>query len=133
MSESKARGIAEVMIFSDDVNTRNTIMNAIGQSLGPGYPQINFFEVATGDGVRQSFSEGRFAALILDGETAKEGGASVASWLHNMSNEVPPIIMLTARPQDSWLARWAKSTEIICEPFDPQEVQEVLKKVLRRG
>ena len=68
---------------------------------------------------------------MLDGETQKEGGMSVAKELANTRENLPPILMLTARPQDQWLATWAGASRIVSAPLDPQELQENLAELLR--
>ena len=72
------------------------------------------------------------AVIVLDGETQKEGGMSVAKELAGTRQDVPPILMLTARPQDDWLATWAGASRIVSAPFDSQELQEALAELLRQ-
>ena len=82
-------------------------------------------------GVRDAFDQQDFAVLILDAETKKEGGMSVAQDLLETREDVPPIIFLTARPQDEWLATWAGATATVSDPIDPIILQETVAEVLR--
>ncbi|WP_279057096.1 DNA-binding response regulator [Mobiluncus mulieris] len=121
---------AEIMIFSSDLHTRETIMDAAGISGAFGLPPINWLEVATAKAAKLSFEENRFAALVLDAETTQEGGESLSRWLHDHHDKVPPVIMLVARPQDEWLARWSGAAQCIQAPFHADTVVDAIQKVL---
>jgi len=56
-----------------------------------------------------AFDQQDFAMLILDAEAKKEGGMSIAQDLRETRDGVPPIVFLTARAQDEWLATWASA------------------------
>lgn len=131
MAAQASSNTVEVLLFSDDSNTRQAVKDAIGASLGQGFPKIEWVEVATAPAVRAAFAEGRFAALVLDGESVPEGGASVARSLHDISDQVPPVVLLTARPQDEWMARWAHVAATVMAPYDPFEIEAALQQVLR--
>ena len=92
---------------------------------------IEWLEAATSFGVFELVDSHDIAVLVLDGETQKEGGMSVAKELANTRENLPPILMLTARPQDQWLATWAGASRIVSAPLDPQELQENLAELLR--
>ena len=64
-------------------------------------------------------------------ETKKEGGMSVAQDLQETREDVPPIIFLTARAQDEWLATWAGAAATVSDPIDPIILQETVADVLR--
>lgn len=126
-----AEKTATVLVYSDDVNVRKAVVSAVGESLGESFPKIEWLEIATPEAAKAEYQDGRFAALILDAEAAKEGGISVAKHLEGVAGQMPPVIMLTARPADDWLARWARSAKILHFPVDPFEVSEALRAVLR--
>lgn len=69
--------------------------------------------------------------LILDAESKKEGGMSIAQDLRETRDGVPPIVFLTARPQDEWLATWAGAAAVVADPIDPIILQETVADVLR--
>ncbi|PID98300.1 MAG: hypothetical protein CSA82_00390 [Actinobacteria bacterium] len=121
----------DVLLFSDDADTRRAIMDAIGERASKDSPKIEWHEAATAYGVEALMSTHDFAVLILDGEATKEGGFSIARELANTYEELPPIIALTARSQDTWLATWAGAVETIEAPYDPLEVQEKIAQLLR--
>jgi DNA-binding response OmpR family regulator len=64
----------------------------------------------------------RYDVLVVDGDLAPKGGFS---WLYelNMAADLdgttaPPAIVMTARPQDDWLADWARAREVLRKPVD---------------
>ena len=109
----------KVLVFSDDSHKRRAVMNGIGLRASKDTPRIEWVEAATAFGVRDAVDAQDFAALILDAETKKEGGMSVA-----------PVIFLTARVQDDWLATWAGAAATVADPLDPIILQETLADVL---
>ncbi|MDO5671801.1 MAG: DNA-binding response regulator [Actinomycetaceae bacterium] len=121
----------EILLYSDDVTTRQAIIEAIGDTVPGGSVPLAWQEVATPDGFRKEFKEDRFAALILDGEAGKEGGMSLAKELATLTDKIPPIVMLTVRQQDSWLARWSGAQEILEAPFEARAVEAALARVLK--
>ena len=89
-----------ILVFSDDKDKRAAVINGIGLRASKDTPRIEWVEAATGFGVRDAFDQQDFALLVLDAESKKEGGMSIAQDLQETRDGVPPIIFLTARPQD---------------------------------
>ena len=127
MSEETVR----ILVFSDDKDKRAAVINGVGVRASKDTSRIEWVETATGFGVRDAFDQQDFAALILDAETKKEGGMSVAQDLQETREDVPPIIFLTARAQDEWLATWAGAAATVSDPIDPIILQETVADVLR--
>ena len=115
-----------ILVFSDDKDKRAAVINGIGLRASKDTPRIEWVEAATGFGVRDAFDQQDF-----DAESKKEGGMSVAQDLQETRDGVPPIIFLTARPQDEWLATWAGATATVSDPIDPIILQETVAEVLR--
>ena len=96
-----------VLLYSDDFTTRDAVR---GPSDGV-RPRTSRWsggnECATADAVISTVDHERFDILVLDGEAAKVGGLGLARQLKNEIFNCPPIIVLTGRPQDSWLAAWS--------------------------
>ena len=121
----------KILVFSDDTDRRHAVISGIGLRASKDTPRIEWVEAATAFGVRDAFDGDDFAALILDAEAKKEGGMSVAQDLQETRDDVPPIIFLTARVQDDWLATWAGAAATVADPIDPIILQETLADVLR--
>ncbi len=127
MSETPVK----VLVFSDNSSTRQAVITGVGFKASKDTAPIEWLEAATSFGVFELVDSHDISVLVLDGETQKEGGMSVAKELANTRENLPPILMLTARPQDQWLATWAGASRIVCAPLDPQELQENLAELLR--
>ncbi|MFH5823012.1 hypothetical protein [Georgenia sp. AZ-5] len=125
-------GTVDLLIYSDDVDTRQAVMAAVGRRAAKDLPLIRWTEAATHAGVVKKVEEGSFALLVLDGEAAKVGGMAVCRQLKNEVYNCPPALVLTARPQDAWLAAWAEADAIVSAPLDPVELQEAVASLLRR-
>lgn len=126
MSEATVK----VLVFSDDSDTRRAVIEGVGVRASKTSPRIEWFEAATAFGVEDLVNQHEFAAIILDGEATKQGGMSIARNLTTYYEELPPFVILTARPQDSWLATWAGAKVIVPAPFHPIELQEGLASIL---
>jgi DNA-binding response OmpR family regulator len=121
----------DLLIYSDDVETRRAVIEGVGRRAAKGLPRIRWTEAATHAGVLQKVEEHDFALLVLDGEAAKVGGMAVSRQLKNEVYNCPPVLILTGRPQDAWLATWAEADAIVPAPLDPIELQEAVARLLR--
>ncbi|QPK80553.1 hypothetical protein G7Y41_05440 [Schaalia sp. ZJ405] len=119
-----------VLVFSDDADKRQAVINGVGLRASKDSPKIEWSEAATPFGVRELVENNEFAALILDGETQKQGGMSVLQDLRNTIDQLPPAILLIARQQDEWLANWSGAVAWITDPLDPLTLQETVASVL---
>ena len=119
-----------ILVFSDDKDKRAAVINGIGLRASKDTPRIEWVEAATGFGVRDAFDQQDFALLVLDAESKKEGGMSVAQDLQETRDGVPPIIFLTARPQDEWLARWSGAARTLAYPVNPRELSAAVAELL---
>ncbi len=122
----------EVLLYSDDAQTRAEVREAVGRRLAPDLPPVTWTETATHAAVVEHAQTRRFALLVLDGEAAKAGGLGICRQLKAEVYRCPPIVVLTGRPQDAWLAAWSEADAAIAAPFDPFEVRETLARTLRR-
>lgn len=129
MSESPAR----ILVFSGDADKRRAVINGVGVRASKNSPTIEWSEAATPFGAKELVENTDFALLILDAETTKEGGMSLAHELANTIENVPPIVFLTARQQDDWLATWAGGAATVPDPLDPLTLQETVADLLASG
>ena len=126
MSEKTVR----ILVFSDDIDTRAAVIEGVGVRASKNSPAIEWFEAATAFGAREIMENNDLDLAIMDAETKKEGGMSVARDLENTLDEVPPYIFLTARQQDDWLATSFGAAAIVPRPLDPMTLQETVAQVL---
>ncbi|WP_022868389.1 response regulator transcription factor [Schaalia vaccimaxillae] len=119
-----------VLVFSDDVDTRQAVIEGVGLRASKNSPKIQWFEAATAFGAREIMENNDLALAIMDAESKKEGGMSIARDLENTLESVPPYIFLTARQQDDWLASHFGAAAIVSRPLDPIVLQEAVAQVL---
>jgi DNA-binding response OmpR family regulator len=120
-----------VLVYSDDSNTRSQVIAALGRRPHPDLPTVEYIEVATEPVVIQNLDAGGIALAILDGEAVPAGGMGIAKQLKDELFECPPILVLTGRPQDAWLATWSRAEAAIAHPIDPIQLAETVVALLR--
>ncbi|ANC29972.1 response regulator transcription factor [Isoptericola dokdonensis] len=119
-----------VLLYSDDSTVRDHVRLAVGPRLGVGQPDLVWTEVATAAAVVEAAHSRRFDLLVLDGEADKAGGMGVCRQLKNEVYQCPPVLVLTARPDDAWLASWSLADAVVPRPLDPLAVQRAVAQTL---
>ena len=72
------------------------------------------------------------ACLQLDGgEAVPAGGMGIARQLKDEIYRCPPLLVLTGRVQDNWLATWSRADGVVSHPLDPIELAETVIRLLR--
>ena len=121
----------KVLVYSDDVNTRQQVILALGRRPHPDLPELEYVEVATEPVVIQNMDAGRIDLAILDGEAVPAGGLGIAKQLKDEIYRCPPVLVLTGRPQDAWLATWSRAEAAVPHPLDPIQLAETVVALLR--
>jgi DNA-binding response OmpR family regulator len=132
MAGRESPEVLKVLVYSDDRTVRRAVITALGTRPDPELPELEFVEVATGPVVTRAADAGGMALLILDGEAAPEGGMGLARQLRDEIYRCPPILVLTGRPQDAWLATWCRADAVVGHPIDPGQLAETVATLLRR-
>ena len=124
----------ELLVYSDDKETRETIITAVGHRPGKGLPPVRWHEVATPVAALEAVEEKVFPVAVLDGETAKTSGLVLAKTIADTIDEdhIPAFIFTIARPQDQWLANFSTAAACVPLPIDPKQMQEAVAEVLRQ-
>ena len=120
-----------ILVYSSNVATRETVMRALGKHLHPDLPELNYVEVATGPIVIRTMDEGGIDLAILDGEATPTGGMGIAKQLKDELETCPPIVVLTGRPDDAWLANWSRAEGAVSHPLDPIVLGRTVLDLLR--
>ena len=120
-----------VLVYSDNAQTREQVMLALGKRIHPGLPDLTYLEVATAPVVIQHMDSGGVDLAILDGEAAPVGGMGMAKQLKDELDHCPPILVLTGRADDAWLARWSRAEAAVPHPIDPIRLNEAVAELLR--
>lgn len=121
----------KVLVYSDDVHTREQVILALGRRPHPDLPELQYVEVATEPVVIQNMDAGHIDLAILDGEAVPAGGMGIAKQLKDEINACPPLVVLTGRPQDAWLATWSRADAAVPHPLDPLRLAEAVVALLR--
>ena len=121
----------KVLVYSDDVNTRQQVILALGRRPHPDLPELEYVEVATQPVVLQQMDAGGIDLVILDGEAVPAGGMGIAKQLKDEIFDCPPVVVLTGRPQDAWLATWSRAEAAVPHPLDPIQLAETVVTLLR--
>jgi DNA-binding response OmpR family regulator len=129
---SAAQQELSVLLYSDDVDTRATVRMAVGRRPAADLPAVTWTECATPAAVIAAADAGGLDLLILDGEAVPAGGLGLCKQLKDEIFECPPVLVLTGRPQDAWLAAWSRADVAVPHPLDPVAVAEAVAGLARR-
>lgn len=121
----------KILVYSDDRNVRETVKLALGKRVHPDLPVIEYVETATEDATIQAFDAGGLTLAILDGEAVPAGGMGIAHQVKDEIYDSPPILVITGRAQDAWLAAWSKAEAAVSHPIDPIHIAETVAGLLR--
>jgi DNA-binding response OmpR family regulator len=133
MAESKK----QIIVYSDDSSVRSSIVSALGARVAKDLPEHEIHEFATGPALRAYVDSknvaGEFRAdlFILDGEAAQEGGLGMARQLKDEVFNCPPILVITGRKEDKWLAAWSLAEASVVHPIDPFTLAKTAAELLR--
>lgn len=122
-----------VLVYSDNARTREQVMLALGKRIHPDLPELSYLEVATAPVVIEQMDSGTVDLAILDGEATPAGGMGIAKQLKDEIADCPPILVLTGRPDDAWLANWSRAEAAVPHPIDPIRLGEAVVGLLRRS
>ena len=129
----------QIAIYSDDSAVRAAVILALGNRIAEDLPEHEIHEFATGAALRQYIDrksqDGSFKIdlFILDGEATPEGGLGVARQLKDEVFNCPPVLAITGRKEDAWLAAWSKVEASVIHPIDPFTLARTVAELLRAG
>ncbi|BBZ45307.1 Rv3143 family two-component system response regulator [Mycobacterium parmense] len=123
--------VLRILVYSDNAKTRQEVIRALGKHLHPELPELSYVEVATGPMVVRTMDEGGIDLAILDGEATPTGGMGIAKQLKDELATCPPILVLTGRPDDAWLANWSRAEAAVSHPIDPIVLGRTVLGLLR--
>ena len=136
MSSSETSKI-RVVIYSHDSAVRAAIISALGRKIAADLPAHEILEFATAPALRVFVDRpdlaGKFKAdlFILDGEAVPEGGMGVARQLKDEVFNCPPVLLITGRKEDAWLAAWSRAEATVIHPIDPFTLAQTAATLLR--
>ncbi len=120
-----------VLIYSDDSTVRAQVISALGERPHPSLPAFVYSEVATEPVVFQLLDAGGIDLVILDGEAVPVGGMGIARQMKDEIFKAPPVLLLTGRVQDAWLATWSRADAAVPHPIEPLRLAEAVIDLVR--
>jgi len=132
-SGSAAKPVSEELIilaYSSDRTVRENIRLALGRKVASDLPPVRVVEVATQPAVIAAMDGGGINLVILDGE-AVPGGMGLCRQLKDELANCPPILVLTGRRDDAWLATWSRADGVLGHPIDPLRLPTAVAAMLR--
>ncbi len=130
-STTDARAIS-VLLFSNDRTVRDTVRVGVGDRPADDVVIEEWLECATAEIAVTEAKEGDFDVFILDGEAQPYGGMGISRQLKNEIFDCPPVIVLTGRPVDGWLATWSQADAAVPRPLDPARLAATVAELARR-
>ena len=120
---------ATILLYASDRLTRENIRLALGRKVARDLP-VQVLEVATQPAVISAMDAGGIDLAILDGE-AVPGGMGLCRQLKDEVFRCPPVLVLTGRRDDAWLATWSRADGVLPHPVDPMRLPGVVASLLR--
>ena len=116
----------KVLVYSDDSHTRAAVVARPRPAPAPRPAGVDYVECATEPVVIATMDAGGIDLAILDGEAVPAGGMGIARQLKDEIYRCPPILVLTGRPEDGWLATWSRADAAVSHPLDPIELAQTV-------
>lgn len=121
-----------VLVYSDDVSTRERIRIAVGRRPVADLPAIEYVECATPRAVVSTVDAGGIDVVVLDGEAVPAGGMGVCRQLKDEIYNCPPVLVLTGRRDDAWLAAWSRADAAVPHPVNGVSLAPAVAELMRR-
>jgi DNA-binding response OmpR family regulator len=131
VTDKRATEAMTLLLYSDDPRTREQVKLAVGRRPAAGLPQVEWLECATEPAVMKALDEGGISVAILDGEAAPAGGLGICRQAKDEIYRCPPILVLTGRREDNWLAAWSRAEAAVPHPLDPFVLAEAVADLMR--
>lgn len=119
-----------ILLYASNRVTRENVRFVLGRKVAFDLPEVRVLEVATQAAVLTAMDAGGIDLAILDGE-AVPGGMGLCRQLKDEILSCPPILVLTGRPDDAWLATWSRAEGAVAHPVDPVRLPSVVADLLR--
>lgn len=130
--DATAEIAVSVLLYSDDPAVRQQVRMALGPRPTREL-RVDYLDCSTADAVIEAVDEGGIDLAILDGEATPTGGMGICRQLKNEVRRCPPILLLTGRRDDRWLATWSQADAAVPHPLDALELTEAVVTLLPRA
>ena len=126
-----------IALYSDDSNVRQAVISALGTRVAPDMAEHVIHQFATGPAHRlfvdskKPGTDSPIDLFVLDGESVPEGGLGIARQLKDEVFNCPPVLVMTGRKADAWLAAWSRAEANVLHPVDPFTLAHTVADLLR--
>lgn len=121
-----------VLVYSDDARIRDAVALAVGRRPADDLGSVEYVECKTGAEVLKAIDAGGIDVAVFDGEARPTGGLGLAKQLKDEIKDCPPTLVLIARKDDAWLARWSLADAVEPLPVDPFTLTPAVAGLLRQ-
>jgi DNA-binding response OmpR family regulator len=125
-----AADVLTVLLYASDRAVREHVRLSLGRKVASDLPDVRVIEVATQPAAIKAMDSGKVDLAILDGE-AVPGGMGLCRQLKDEIFDCPPVLVLTGRVDDAWLATWSRADGVLPHPIDPLRLPGVVAGLLR--
>lgn len=132
MTHPTAADGPRVLVYSDDPKLRAAVLTAVGRRPAPELGAVEWIECGRGDEFLAEVDGGGVAVAILDGEARPTGGLGLAKQIKDELVDCPATLVLIARKDDSWLAKWSMADAVETLPVDPPALSAAVATLLRQ-
>jgi DNA-binding NarL/FixJ family response regulator len=120
-----------VLVYCSNANVRVRVQRALGRLPDSGAAPLDFVDTATQPAVIREMASGAIDLAVLDAEASPSGGIGLAKQLKDELLQCPPLVVITARPDDAWLADWSGADAVVSRVLDPVVLRETVVPLLR--
>jgi len=126
-----------IIVYSDDSSVRESVIGALGNRVASDMAEHVIHQFATAAALRlfvdskKPGSDSPIDLFILDGEAVPEGGLGIARQLKDEVFNCPPVMVITGRKEDAWLAAWSRAEANVLHPIDPFTLSHTVADLLR--
>ena len=128
---SVAWHVMKVVVYSHDADVRAQMKLAIGSRPAMDVPEATIIEVATEPALFRLLDNRGVDVMVLDGEAQPAGGMGICRQAKDEVYECPPVLLVTGRADDGWLATWSRADAVISHPIDPVSLARELAGLMR--
>jgi DNA-binding response OmpR family regulator len=120
-----------VLVYSDDPTLRDAVRLAVGRRPADDLGFVDYVECATRADLLKAVDAGGIDVAVLDGEARPTGGLGLAKQLKDEIEDCPPTLVLVARRDDLWLAKWSLADAVLPLPIEPFALADAVAGLLR--
>jgi DNA-binding response OmpR family regulator len=121
-----------VIVYSDDPAVRDAVRTAVGRRPAPDLGRVEWTECSAGPDLIRLVDKGDVDLVILDGEAWPTGGLGLARQMKDEIVDAPPTLVLIARRDDRWLAKWSLADAVLPLPIDAPALTAAAAELLRQ-